>query len=462
MATRPPISATTGLYTSVGIINSILSDPNNNELAGIPLATATTESIRMVGQEITAYAPRRNQFCAALVNRIGMVRLHYMLFNNPWAWAKQGKLEMGETVEQIWIGLAEVFPYDPAEAETTFAKQAKPDIESAFHTINYQEVYKVSISSKQLKQAFLSVDGLRDFIESVIGSLARSAGVDEFMAMKYLLAILLLDGKIQTQTIQAISKTTADDVVATVAETTNNFQFPSTQYNIAGVENTTPIEKLYILESAKANAQIKVHALATAFNIDEVKFMGHVVMFDSLGTYNWTRMAKIFANDPGYRQFTSAEITLLNSVDIICMDEQFMQIYDSVEEMETPFINGEGAYTNYWYHVWKIFGASPFHNCIAFSSTASSVTSVTVSPATATVLPGGTLALQAQVTTTGFADAGVVWEIATSGVSNNTFVGQDGILRIGTDETKTSIKVSATSVADSSKSGSATINTTAS
>lgn len=456
MATRPAIKAKTGLYTSVGIINSILSDPNNNELQGIPLAQATTESIRMVGQEITSYAARRNQFCKALINRIGMVRLHYMLFTNPWAWAKQGKLEMGETVEQIWIGLAEVFPYNPVNAETNYAKQAVPDVQSAFHTINYREVYKLTISNKQLKQAFLSLDGLVNFIESVIGSLARSANVDEFMAMKYLLAVLLLNGSIRAETISDISKTSADDVVASVAEMTNNFQFPSTKYNIAGVENTTAIEDLYILESARANAQIKVHALAAAFNIDEVKFMGNVVMYDKLGEYNWTRMDKIFAEDRGYQKFTPDQIALLNTVELIAMDRQFMQIYDSVEEMETPFINGEGAYTNYWYHVWKVLGASPFHNCIAYTTSTSSVTGITVSPATATVKPGGSIAMSANITTTGFGSSKIVWSVSGNTKEETTIDGT-GILRIAADETGTELTVTATSETTPDVSGTATV-----
>lgn len=455
MPTIPAIKASTNLYTSVGIINSILSDPVNTELANIPLATATTQSIRMVGQEITSYAARRNQFVSSLINRIGMVRLHYMLFTNPWAWAKQGKLEMGETVEQIWIGLSEVFPFDPETSESRFLKQSQPDVSTAFHSINYQEVYKVTVNEKQLKAAFLSLEGLRDFIEGIIGSLARSANVDEFMAMKYLVAILLLEGKISTVQISPITKATADDVATEIAKTTNLFQFASTEYNMSGVENTTPIEDLYILESAEANAQIKVNSLANAFNVDYVKFQGNVVLFDSLGSYNWKRMEKIFANDPGYRQFTTAEITLLNSVALIAMDRKFLQIYDSVEEMGTPLINGEGLFTNYFYHVWKILSASPFHNAIAFTTTASSVTSVTVSPATATAGKGSNVALQATVVTAGFADSAVIWEISSTVTDSE--ITQDGVLRIGSAETATKITVVATSVADDTKTGTAEI-----
>lgn len=467
MPTIPAIKATTGRYTSVGILNHIISDPNNNLLNGInPIPDGltpeeTTKSLRAIGEQITSFQPRLNQFVNSMINRVGMVRLHYMLFNNPWSWAKQGKLEMGETIEQIWIGLAEAFPYNPHESESTFAKQMPPEVSTAFHSINYREVYKVTVNQQLLKQAFLSLDGLQNFIEDIIGSVYRSAEVDEFMAMKYLLAVLLLAGKIRVEQINPIDATTASEVVTTVAATTNLFQFPSTNYNMAGVLNTTPIDRLYILESATANAQIKVNSLATAFNIDEVKFMGHVVMYDSLATYDWNRMDKIFKADPNYARFTNDELTLLKSVDLIAMDQRFMQIYDSLEQMGEPFINGEGMYTNYPYHVWKVLSASPFHNCIAFSTTGSTVTGISITPATVTAAPGAAVAFTADVETTGFAGSGVTWEISTQGVKEGTFIGQDGILRIAPNETAASISVVVTSNFDETKTATATVTVSA-
>lgn len=380
MATMPTIKATTGLYTSVGLLNAIINDDENTLLNGLGEVQATTESIRAVGDAITSYAPRRNQFISALVNRIGMVRFNYMLFKNPWAWAKRGKLEMGETIEQIWIDLAKVYNYDPKESETRVLKREKPDVKAMYHSINCQSLYKITVSVQQLKAAFLSLNGLTDFIDNLIGSLARSASFDEFMLMKYLLAQLIIAGKITKIHIDPITKTTASDAVTAVGEITNAWQFPSEDYNIAHVVNTTPIDDLYILESASANALIKVNALASAFNIEEMKFMGHVVMFDDLSKYDDERMADILQGDSGYTPFTTAEKQVLSQVQMIAMDRNFMQIYDSFEEMGEPFINGDGLYTNYNYHKWMVYSASPFHNVVAFTTetlTAGAITSVT-------------------------------------------------------------------------------------
>ena len=457
MPTIPEIHATTGQYNSAGMINWIISNPEYDLLYGLPQVENTTESIRMIGQEITSFAPRRNQFNNALINMIGLMRITYMLFTNPLADMKKGKLEMGETVEQIFVGQAEVFPFNPAESETRFLKRALGEVSTAFHSINFHDVYKVTISRMELKRAFLSLDGLVNLIENKMGSLERSATADEFMLMKYLISTLLLAGKINAQVIEPITKTSADDVAMEVAATSNLFQFPSTEYNMAGVTNTTPISNLVIFESARANAKLKVFSLANAFNVDYVKFIGQVKMFDSLGTYDWKRMDKLLAGDKGYRRFTTDEINLLNSIDLIVMDRNFLQIYDAEREMEIPLYNGEGAFTNYFYHVASIFSASPFHNVVAFTTEEGSVESITVSPATATLSPGGSIGFQADVVTTGFASSSIFWEISTQGVADGTYIGQDAILHVAEDETVSEITVVATSLANEEVTGSATV-----
>lgn len=462
MPTIPAIKPTSGQYTSVGMMRRIIA--NTPELNGVPMPTATTESIRMAGQAITQFAARRNAFCNALINMIGMQRLHYMLFTNPLAWAKQGKLEMGETVEQIWIGLAEAYPYDSQRSETTFAKPAPPDIMSAFHSVNYQETYKITVNYYQLKRAFLSLEGLQAFVEEIIGSVVRAATYDEFLMTKYLLAVLLLEGKLPVSEIDTLSAATADNAITTVKTVTNKFQFPSTAFTMAGVLNTCPVDDIYILESAEANALITVNALAVAFNVDYVKFNGHVSMFDSLTEWDWARLDKLMGvdpetgtskYDPAYRHFTDAELANLATIQLIAMDKRFLQIYDVADYMETPFINGEGGYTNYPYQVAKIFGASPFHNAVAFTTVASTVTSVSVDPDEVTATAGTQVGLQAEVVTTGFAQADVCWSVNdVEGVT----IGQDGVVRIAkTVASGTSITVTATSVFDDTKSGTATI-----
>lgn len=464
MPTIPEIKPVLGRISSAGMLNAMINDPLNPNLhtlarPGGDVVENTLESIRAIGQVITAYAPMMNEVHNALVNRIGMEKLSRMIFNSPLKFAYRGKLEMGETVEEIFVGEAEPHQFDLEKSVHNYMKHWNSDISSAFHTLNYHVIYTISVDYQRLKRAFLSLNGLDDYCNWIIESTRQSAENDEFMLIKYLASICLLEGKIQVRQIPAITKDTAGDVVTDITEITNNFQFPSKKYTIARNKNTTPIDDLFILETAKANAYIKVNSLATAYNIDEVRFMGHVVMIDSFAEYDWDRMDKIFERTGGYRRFTTDELNLLKTVEFMAMNRMFFQCYDNMREMATPFINGDGLYTNYPFHVAQILSASPFQNVVAFSTVGSTVTGVSVTPPNVSVQAGRAVAFSADVTTTGFAESDVTWEITTA-VRGDTHLGEDAILYVGSNETATTITIRATSVADESVYGEATVTVT--
>lgn len=465
MALKPNVKGTTKQYTSIGMLRSILGDESqdlvyNEQLAKLLADEPTTASIRQVGQWVMGFTPRMNQFSSALVNMIGLQRIEYLMWTNPWSWAKQGKLEMGESIEMIWEGLANAYPFDPKDAETSFLKQTKPDISAAYYRVNYAVVYPITVNRKLLQRAFTSLSGLVDLVETIIASPGRSANVDEFAIMKYTLALTILDGGMKMVAIPALSKATVDEVISTVSTITNNFQFPlpGKQYNRAGVENVVSPENTMILESTAANALIKVNSLATAFNIEEVKFIGNVVMHDGLGNYDWDRMATLFQNDPSYTPFTDAQIAALNSIAIIAMDRKYMQIYDNYEYMAEPLRNGKGAFENYFYHVSKVLGTSPFHCAVGFTTMTAGTITITVSPTAATASPNQTVVLQANVQTTGFNDLSVTWSCAggSTDASNPTYI-IDGVLYIGGASKGDTITVTATANGDTTKTATATI-----
>ena len=110
---------------------------------------------------------------------------------------------------------------------------------------------------------------------------------------------------------------------------------------------------------------------------------------------------------------------------------------------------------NHFLHAWRVFSTSPFEQAVVFiADTTPSVTSVTVSPATATVGLGQELKLSASVVTVGFANKAVNWSIPeTEGVS----IDQNGVLKVSSSASTGQIVVTAKSVYNDSVSGTATI-----
>lgn len=93
-----------------------------------------------------------------------------------------------------------------------------------------------------------------------------------------------------------------------------------------------------------------------------------------------------------------------------------------------------------------------------FTSDTPSVTSVSVSPATATVSKGQSLQLSATVVTTGFANKSVGWGVDETSEQAGVTISQDGKLFVPSDLTRvTTITVTAQSIYDSTKTGTATI-----
>ena len=98
-----------------------------------------------------------------------------------------GYTEIGETIEEIFVNIAKPYEYDVAEAETKVFKREIPDVRAAFHTMNFQKYYKVTVSQDQLRQAFLSWQGITDLIAKIVDSLYTAMEKDEYVTMKYMI-----------------------------------------------------------------------------------------------------------------------------------------------------------------------------------------------------------------------------------------------------------------------------------
>lgn len=443
MATKPRIVTLTN--SSVDVLNAIRNNASNMYKEYVPVATPSAESIREIGAIIMDYPQLQNEFLSALVNRIGRVIITSKMYENPWAMFKKGMLEFGETIEEIFVNIAKPFQFDPAVAETNLFKREKPDVRSAFHVMNYQKYYKTTVQNDQLRQAFLSWQGISDLIAKIVDSMYTGANYDEFQTMKYMLAKHIINGRIKVHTIPSVDTANMKAIVSEIKGVSNDFEFLSNKNNVAGVMNTSKKTEQYLIVNTKFDAVMDVEVLASAFNMDKAEFAGKRVLVDGFGALDVERLNELFEDDPTYTELTEAQLTALNEIPCILVDENFFMIFDNYMNFTEQY-NGEGLYWNYWYHVWKTFSVSPFANNAMFIPSTPSVTSVTVSPATATVKAGQSISISANVATTGFAPKTVNWSSDTEGVT----VSASGVVTIPTDVTGT-VKITATSDFDSTK-----------
>lgn len=106
-------------------------------------------------------------------------------------------------------------------------------------------------------------------------------------------------------------------------------------------------------------------------------------------------------------------------------------------EKQTEFYNPTTLENNHFLHAWRVFSTSPFENAVVFEQDDITVTSVSVSPSTASVSKGQELKLNATVATTGFANKGVYWGINSVAETAGAKINQEGVLKVPSDYVST-------------------------
>ena len=451
MPVKPKIRTLT--TSAADILNVIRNNASVDYRNYVPKADANdVESVRTIGAIIMDYPALQNEFLNALVNRIGRVMLTSKMYSNPIAFFKKGVLEYGESIEEIFVNIAKVQEFNPEIAEQEVFKRVVPDVRAAFHIMNYQKFYKATVTQEQLKQAFLSWDGVTDLIARIVDSMYTGANYDEFLVMKYLLARHILDGRVYPVTVPTVNAENAKAIVTTVKGVSNKLTFMNSEYNPAAVRTFTEKTDQYMIVNSVFDATMDVNVLASAFNMDKAEFLGHRVLIDGFGDLDVARLGEIFAGDPTYNEPSQDELTALNAIPAVIVDKDWFMVFDMLTQFTEQY-NGQGLYWNYFYHVWKTFSVSPFANSVLFVPGTPSVTSVTVSPTTASVPKGGSVSLSCVVVTEYFAPQTVVWTSNAADVK----VSAAGVVTVDADATSTTATITATSAFDDKKKATCTV-----
>lgn len=352
--------------STIDIMNVIRQNASYEYQQNVP-EVAKASDIPKVGEVIYGTPAFANQFINALVNRIAIVRVQSTTFNNPYSILKKGYIEFGETVEDIFVSIAKVVDFDPEKAAKREFQRTIPDVRSAFHTMNWRVMYPVTIQDEDLKQAFLSIDGVQNLITKIVDSVYTAAEYDEFLLFKYLLIKAISNGKMSAKSIGTGAN--LDEAAVQFRGTSNLITFMSNKFNEMNVKTNTPKERQVIFMDSLFNAQYDVNVLASAFNMDKADFTGRLFLIDNWTEFDNDRFEVIRANSDGIEEVTSAELALLANVKAVILDDNWFQVYDNNNKFTENYI-ASGLYWNYFYHTWKTISNSPFANAIMFVTSA--------------------------------------------------------------------------------------------
>ena len=354
---------------TIDIINTIRANASPQFQHLVPEIEKETD-IPAVGQILLGYPQMANEFISTLVNRIASVEVKSAMFNNPYADLKKGFLELGETIEEVFVSIAKAREFNVEKAPAREFKRTLPDVRTAFHTMNWRVQYPVTIQRNDLERAFLSVSGVTDMIARIVDTLYNGANYDEYLLFKYLLIKAISSGKAKPV---AVDTTDAKDFGIKARATSNKLTFMSNEYNNAGVTTVTDKADQYIFIDAEWEAQYDVEVLASAFNMDKADYIGRRKLIDNWATFDNDRFSIIRENSTMIDEVTDAELTLMRNVKAVLVDREWFQVYDNLSEFSETFI-ASGLYWNYFYNVWKTISFSPFSNIAVFVDDGATIT----------------------------------------------------------------------------------------
>lgn len=428
------------------------------------------ESIAPIGKIIMSNERFKNAFINT-INLIGLTVIDRNYWEDPWeGFTERGTLNYGQSVRELIVDIADVYDYNTyANDPTHFLQNVVPNVYNYIHEVNYQKFYKTTTSDEQMAMAFNTEGGLMDLIEKIIGSLYEGYKYDKYIVNKYMLCRRILDGTITSVEIDGYNSLTPRQRVAFIKNISNKMTFRSPNYNPAGVRVATPFADQIMILNTDFEADLSTDVLATSFFIDQAKFKTDLALIDGYGNHDTARLTELLGS--AYIPFTDAELTALAGIPCVIIDREFFQDYnyslDNAVDMatngtrSTNFYNPETLKNNHWLHTWKVVSTSPFKQAVVFTKDVTpAVSSVTVSPSTAVVTQGQSLQLTATVVTTGFANKAVTWTVATSTEGADATITEAGVLTISADTpAEASFTVTATSVYDTTKTGTATVTT---
>lgn len=378
------------------------------------------QSLAPIGKLIMSNERYKNAFINT-INVIGLTVIDRNYWEDPWeTFTERGSLNFGQTVREIAVDIADVYDYNTyVESATHFLENVVPNVYNYLHELNFQKFYKTTTSDDQMAMAFNTEGGLMQLIESIIGSLWEGYKYDKYIVNKYALCRRILDGTITSVEIDNYDSLTPRQRVTVMKSIANKMTFRNPNYNPAGLRIATPFADQIMILDTDSDAEVSTEVLATSFFRNDAEFKSNLALIDGYGNHDTARLAEVLGSQ--YVPFTSDELSSLANIPAVIVDREFFQNYNYAFNAEaetangtraTNFFNPESLRNNHWLHVWKVLSTSPFKQAVVFTKNITpAVTSVSVTPSTATASAGQDVQLSATVETTGFANKAVTWSI---------------------------------------------------
>ncbi len=373
--------------SAVVTLNAIRATATSAYQDTVPMATL--ENITDVGRAVMD-APEviRNEFISALVNKIGLTLINSQEFGNPLLGLRKGHMEYGQTIEDIFVEMAEPHEYITGTREGDDIPDQfeinKAITDTAFYYNILGRQYFKTIHRNDLKRAFRSENGLNEFISGVMMAIKNGENYDDYRMTIGVMARQIEEsagnenwnGEINLLTLYntLYSETlTVDDALKDKGFLTfmsnqfkkwsNRLANPRSDLNNAGVINWIPKSQQRIMMLGDIQADIDTNLMAWAYNNERLE-IGAIDEIDA-----WYSIG-----NPVDGEVSPDDITVKGELGLdgdnpvigVIYNADMIKIYSKTREMSSSQ-NARGLYYNVFSTFEDIFASSPFHNFVVFT-----------------------------------------------------------------------------------------------
>lgn len=336
---------------------------------------------------VSEYPQNANPFINTLMNKVVKTMIHSKLFENPLKQLKAGKLELGESIEQVFVHKASVIDFDKNfEGSTTpegdLLKMKTPKVDVLYISKNMDKKAAHSVKDKDLRKAFITEYGLSNLIAQIIGQISGGLEKHEYKAMRDVLC-RAIDGidyngtsliKNGFQKMHAVDISGYDQNPSLLVEKVRGFagvlKYPHEEYNLAKVETETDKKDLVLVTDPWVSAKLDTQVLAHAFNVSATELNVRCIEVDQFTCKG--EGGKYLNTEDGLEHLPVEGLACVNSavpagktVVGVLMDKEFLQIYDTYTTM-TSFYNPAQLFTSYFAFREYIMACALFKNIVVF------------------------------------------------------------------------------------------------
>lgn len=368
-----------------------------------------------------------NPICTSLLNQLVPIFAKQKSWTNPLAEFKKGMVEYGNGVEEIQTGLLKASSYDPndgVDAKLIFGREDFR-VETAFHTKNRMDRYKVSVEKALIKSAFLNGGDVGELVDRQMQAPYESDQNDEFLLMVRLLNQYDVRGGFHHVHVPDVARSdsTKDDATALlrrIRTVAGEMAFRTTAYNPARFPVFSKPEDMVLLTTPAVKAALDVEALAVLFHVDRAEI-----------PYRIIEIPQALAPDNGFQA--------------AIVDKDFFQVYDHVLETTTIDVPTDPNTYNVFFHHHQTISCSRFAPTAMFWTGADDEVINVVDPVTeignvecyaadgtqpSELEKGGVYRLTVESVKGGGGNPALKWSVA-SATDNHTTVTSSGALTVG-------------------------------